>query len=73
MAEQLPIENHYGAMLLIESCWSEDTCKSWRDASNTLHGGVLLADDREIYHDLNFLRDIAYTRLEMLSPDWSKF
>jgi len=65
MAEQLPIEDHYGAMALIKDCWrlTDGSCQ-WRRSIEQLHGASMVADE-SIRSDLVFLVDIGYQRLEM--------
>ena len=65
MTEQLPIENHGGAMLLIKDCWSlRDGPEQWRRSMHQLHGAAMACDDA-LASDLSFLASIAYYRIVM--------
>lgn len=65
MAEQLPIEDHYGAMVLIKNCWRcEGNAEDWRRAVHQLHGASM-ASGESLHADLSFLVAVGYQRLEM--------
>ena len=65
MKKQLPIEKHYGAMLLRQDGWSRDEPKQWLRAIEQLHGASMVVCDDSLFHEFLFLIEIAGIRLEM--------